>query len=180
MISEPEAAATRLLAGPSVIKEGDVFTILDAGGGTCDALTYVVTQGLPLRLSRQVVHHSGDSCGFNALNDAFRQLLRTLLAGHDYLSQDGATLEGYICKLAVHDFEHLIKAGWVVSEHSKDYSLEVIGLKFDAGDPNQLTIRSEHLNEIYTKVCKKVSAIMEQQLHAAAQSGLEVLSRKSP
>ncbi|KAJ9418722.1 hypothetical protein QL093DRAFT_2085444 [Fusarium oxysporum] len=161
MISEPEAAATRLLAGPSVIKEGDVFTILDAGGGTCDALT-------------QVVHHSGDSCGFNALNDAFRQLLRTLLAGHDYLSQDGATLEGYICKLAVHDFEHLIKAGWVVSEHSKDYSLEVIGLKFDAGDPNQLTIRSEHLNEIYTKVCKKVSAIMEQQLHAAAQSGLEV------
>ncbi|KAK2685516.1 hypothetical protein QWA68_015206 [Fusarium oxysporum] len=184
MISEPEAAATRLLAGPSVIKEGDVFTILDAGGGTCDALTYVVTQGLPLRLSRQVVHHSGDSCGSNALNDAFRQLLRTLLAGHDYLSQDGATLEGYICKLAVHDFEHLIKAGWVVSEHSKDYSLEVIGLKFDAGDPNQaenprlrqpnqLTIRSEHLNEIYTKVCEKVSAIMEQQLHAAAQSGLK-------
>ncbi|KAJ0157098.1 hypothetical protein HZ326_0802 [Fusarium oxysporum f. sp. albedinis] len=174
MISEPEAAATRLLAGPSVIKEGDVFAILDAGGGTCDALTYVVTQGLPLRLSRQVVHHSGDSCGSNALNDAFRQLLRTLLAGHDYLSQDGATLEGYICKLAVHDFEHLIKAGWVVSKHSKDYSLEVIGLKFDAGDPNQLTIRSEHLNEIYTKVCKKVSAIMEQQLHAAAQNGLEV------
>ncbi|TXC00310.1 hypothetical protein FocTR4_00014448 [Fusarium oxysporum f. sp. cubense] len=185
MISEPEAAATRLLAGPSVIKEGDVFTILDAGGGTCDALTYVVTQGLPLRLSRQAVHHSGDSCGSNALNDAFRQLLRTLLAGHDYLSQDGVTLEGYIFKLAVHDFEHLIKAGWVVSEHSKDYSLEVIGLKFDAGDPNQaenprlrqpnqLTIRSEHLNEIYTKVCEKVSAIMEQQLHAAAQSGLKV------
>ncbi|KAG5804632.1 hypothetical protein H9Q74_011478 [Fusarium xylarioides] len=138
MISEPEAAATQLLSNPSCIKEGDVFTILDAGGATCDAVTYIVTQTLPLRLSRQAVPHSGDSCGSNALNDAFQDLLRDLLVSHDYLNEGGATLEGHICKLAVHDFEHFIKPQWFATERkNKDQMFEIMGLKFDAGDPNQ-------------------------------------------
>ncbi|KAF5709699.1 Hsp70 chaperone protein [Fusarium globosum] len=158
MIPEPEAAATRLLSDPSFIKEGDAFTILDAGGATCDAVTYTVTQKLPLRLSRQAVHHSGDSCGSNALNDAFQDLLRSLLIGHEYLNEGGATLEGHICKLAVHDFEHFIKPIWSAAEdQNTDQVFEIIGLKFDAGDPaqaenpqlwqpNRLTIRSDSDN----------------------------------
>ncbi|KAF5620077.1 Hsp70 chaperone protein [Fusarium sp. NRRL 52700] len=185
MITEPEAAATRLLADPSFIREGDIFTILDAGGATCDAVTYIVTQSLPLRLSRQAVHHSGDSCGSNALNDAFRDLLRNLLVDHEYVNEGGATLESHICKLAIHDFEHFIKPIWSDKEHENhDPMFEIIGLKFDAGDPDQagrpqlwqpncLTIRSCDLDGIYRKVCGNVSAIMKQQLHAAAESGLE-------
>ncbi|KAF4946762.1 hypothetical protein FGADI_10966 [Fusarium gaditjirri] len=184
MIPEPEAAATRLLAGPSVIREGDVFTILDAGGATCDSAMYIVTQGLPLRLSRQATHHSGDSCGSNALNDAFQDLLRNLLVGHDYLNEGGVTLEAYISKLAVDDFERIVKPKWAAPEKNNDKEFEIIGLRFDAGDPdqvenrqlrrpNRLTIRSEHLDEIYGKVCENVSAIMKQQLHAAAQKGLK-------
>ncbi|KAF5541847.1 Hsp70 chaperone protein [Fusarium mexicanum] len=183
MISEPEAAATRLLSNPSFIKEEDVFTLLDAGGATCDAVTYIVTQTLPLRLSRQAVHHSGDSCGSNALNDAFQGLLRDLLVGHEYLNEGGATLEGHICKLAVHDFEHFIKPIWFATEEKNaDQQFEIMGLKFDAGDPdqadnpqlwqpNRLTIRSGDLDGIYKNVCENVSVIMKQQLHAAAQRG---------
>ncbi|KAF5705911.1 Hsp70 chaperone protein [Fusarium mundagurra] len=185
MISEPEAAATTLLSSPSFIKEGDVFTILDAGGATCDAVTYIATQMVPLRLSRQAVPHGGDSCGSKALNDAFQDLLRDLLVDHEYLNEGGATLEGHICKLAVHDFEHFIKPKWFATEEkNKDQMFEIMGLKFDAGDPdqagnprlwrpNRLTIRSGDLDGIYKKVCESVSAIMKQQLHAAAQSGLE-------
>ncbi|KAF5569844.1 Hsp70 chaperone protein, partial [Fusarium pseudoanthophilum] len=91
--------------------EGDVFTILDAGGGTCDALTYTVTRDVPLRLERQLAHHSGGNCGSNALNNGFRKLLESLHANHDYLNQGGVTLEGHIRKLAVHDFEYLVKPG---------------------------------------------------------------------
>ncbi|KAF9770340.1 hypothetical protein IL306_012151 [Fusarium sp. DS 682] len=156
VIAEPEAAATWLLTKDSSIVEGDVFTILDAGGGTCDALTYDVTERQPLRLQRQLGPHSGDSCGSNALNDAFRQLLKTLLAEHAYLTKDGVTLQGYISKLASHDFETKIKARWVVPENNKDAAFEVIGLKFDPGNPGQM------------------AEIMKMQVYAAEEMGSKV------
>ncbi|KAF4416322.1 hypothetical protein FACUT_12683 [Fusarium acutatum] len=175
MITEPEAAATWPLSDRSM--EGDDFTIPDAGGSTCDVLTYIVTRSLPLRLERQLVHHSGDTCGSNALNDAFRRLLENLLADHDYLNEDGATLEGHICKLAIHDFEHYIKAIWVVSQNSQNCELEVLGLRSDPGSQrpclNRLIIQAEHLNNIYQHVCEEVSMLMTKQLHATAQLGLK-------
>ncbi|KAF5601646.1 Hsp70 chaperone protein, partial [Fusarium subglutinans] len=163
---------------------GDVFTILDAGGGTCDALTYIVTRKSPLRLERQLVHHSGGTCGSNALNAAFRELLENLLADHDYFNKDGATLEGHICKLAAHDFEHYLKTGWAVSQNSQDRVLEVFGLRSDPGSRNQatdnqqpcphtLTIQAEHLNNIYRRVCDEVSMLMTKQLHETTQLGLK-------
>ncbi|KAI1008704.1 hypothetical protein LB504_001910, partial [Fusarium proliferatum] len=157
--------------------DGDVFTILDAGGGTCDALTYNVTRSLPLRLERQLVHHSGNTCGSNALNDAVRRLLENLLADHDYLNEGGATLEGHICKLAIHDFEHYVKPVWVVSQNNQDCQLEVLGLRSDPGSQrpctNRLTIKAEHLSNIYQRVCEEVSMLMTKQLHATAQLGLK-------
>ncbi|KAF5622145.1 Hsp70 chaperone protein [Fusarium tjaetaba] len=128
MITEPEAAATWLLSGLSIIEEGDVFTILDAGGG-------------------------------------------------------GVTLEGHIRKLAVHDFEYLVKPGWVVSQKSKDLEFEVFGLRSDPGSrnqarddqppcPNRLTIQAERLNSIYRHVCEEVSMLVTKQLQATAQRGL--------
>ncbi|CVL10559.1 related to hsp70 protein [Fusarium proliferatum] len=153
------------------------FTILDAGGGTCDALTYIVSRGFPLRLERQLVHHSGDTCGSNALNDAFRRLLENLLTDHDYLNEGGATLEGHICKLAIHDFEHYVKPVWVVSQNNQDYQLEVLGLRSDPGSQrpctNRLTIQAGHLKNIYQHICEEVSMLMTKQLHATAQLGLK-------
>ncbi|RBA20191.1 hypothetical protein FPRO05_08636 [Fusarium proliferatum] len=153
------------------------FTILDAGGGTCDALTYIVSRGFPLRLERQLVHHSGDTCGSNALNDAFRRLLENLLTDHDYLNEGGATLEGHICKLAIHDFEHYVKPVWVVSQNNQDYQLEVLRLRSDPGSQrpctNRLTIQAGHLKNIYQHICEEVSMLMTKQLHATAQLGLK-------
>ncbi|SCO55791.1 related to hsp70 protein [Fusarium fujikuroi] len=184
MITEPEAAATWLLSNRLIVGDGDVFTILDAGGGTCDALTYTVTRSLPLRLERQLVHHSvkspihvGNTCGSNALNDAFGRLLENLLADHDYLNESGATLEGHIYKLAIHDFEHHVKPVWVVSQNNQDYQLEVLGLRSDPGSQrpctNRLAIQAGNLNNIYQHVCEEVSMLMTKQLHAIAQLGLK-------
>ncbi|KAG5753684.1 hypothetical protein H9Q70_003698 [Fusarium xylarioides] len=158
MITEPEAAATWLLSGRSIIKEGDVFTILDAGGG--------------------------GNCGSNALNDGFRKLLKSLLVNHDYLNEGGATLEGHIYKLTMHDFEHLVKPVWVVSQNSQDCEFEVFGLRSDPGSrnqardnqpprPNRLTIQAENLNSIYRHVCEEVSMLVTKQLQATAQRGLK-------
>ncbi|KAG4279920.1 hypothetical protein FPRO06_11253 [Fusarium proliferatum] len=119
----------------------------------------------------------GDTCGSNALNDAFRRLLENLLTDHDYLNEGGATLEGHICKLAIHDFEHYVKPVWVVSQNNQDYHLEVLGLRSDPGSQrpctNRLTIQAGHLKNIYQHICEEVSMLMMKQLHATAQLGLK-------
>ncbi|QGI69383.1 hypothetical protein CEK26_013340 [Fusarium fujikuroi] len=119
----------------------------------------------------------GNTCGSNALNDAFGRLLENLLADHDYLNESGATLEGHIYKLAIHDFEHHVKPVWVVSQNNQDYQLEVLGLRSDPGSQrpctNRLAIQAGNLNNIYQHVCEEVSMLMTKQLHAIAQLGLK-------
>ncbi|KAF5551082.1 Hsp70 chaperone protein [Fusarium napiforme] len=111
------------------------------------------------RDSWRIIAASGN-CGSDALNNGFRKLLESLLANHDYLNEGGVTLEVHIRKLAVHDFEYLVKPGWVVSQKSKDLEFEVFGLRSDPGSwnqardnqppcPNRLTIQAERLNSIY-------------------------------
>lgn len=77
LVSEPEAAATytvdrglkvnvrtsreRLLELRLKFQAGEAFLILDAGGGTVDATTYMTDQTHPLRLSKELVEPQGQS-----------------------------------------------------------------------------------------------------------------------
>ncbi len=87
--------------------------LIDAGGGTVDAITYTVDKTYPLRLKAEGVeaggkfstpsrslHHvlngPGDLCGSSYLNEAFREHLRARLEGEDYLEVNGLTIEGII------------------------------------------------------------------------------------
>ncbi|KAF4988537.1 hypothetical protein FGRMN_9720 [Fusarium graminum] len=136
IVSEPEAAATWLLAHGSTIRRGDIFTILDAGGATCDALSYIVTRETPVRLERQPNPHSGNRYGSKALNEGFHRLLSDLLREHTYLEKNGVTVAGITRKLVDHDFDKFKKPSWSPYGEEYDWHLEVMDIKFDPGDPN--------------------------------------------
>ncbi len=87
--------------------------LIDAGGGTVDAITYTVDKTYPLRLKAEgveaggkfstfprapyyVLNDLGDLCGSSYLNEAFRDHLRGRLEGEDYLEVNGLTIESII------------------------------------------------------------------------------------
>jgi len=43
----------------SILQANEAFLILDAGGGTVDATTYMVNSEYPLRLSKELVEPAG-------------------------------------------------------------------------------------------------------------------------
>jgi len=80
MISEPEAAAVYSLSTmkSSGLKVGDVYIVLDAGGGTVDLITYEVLQMKPLKF-REVVTGTGRLCGGAFLNLRFQDFVKLRL-----------------------------------------------------------------------------------------------------
>jgi hypothetical protein len=143
IVSEPEAAATAVLAGKRDVrvgrsflrlcevadldKVGDTFVLLDAGGGTVDAITYKVDESTPLRLEQEAVPPSGEPspapaclsfaltyftsaalCGSSYLNQNFKKLLWERLWDEKYLEVGDVTIGGIINSLAV-DFESIYK-----------------------------------------------------------------------
>ncbi|KAH7241505.1 hypothetical protein BKA59DRAFT_513026 [Fusarium tricinctum] len=112
IVSEPEAAATWLLAHGSGIRASP-------GGGTCDALTYTVTREMPVRLRKQQIRHTGDYCGSKALNEGVHRLVFNLLKDHTYLERDGVTIAGITHKLIDHDFDKMKKPSW--SAYGENY-----------------------------------------------------------
>jgi hypothetical protein len=82
--------------------------------------------------------YQGDSCGSNALNEAFFEHVLRLLDKHEYLDdQRGVTRAGIARKLAFHDFEYRYKRSWdMYDPNEADCIFEVHGLKYDPGDPH--------------------------------------------
>ncbi|KAM0343371.1 hypothetical protein ACHAPU_008549 [Fusarium lateritium] len=196
IVSEPEAGATWLLAHGSVVGRGIGFTIVDAGGATCDAITYMVTRETPVRLERQPNPHSGSRLmgshasrgnrfGSKALNEGFYGLLYDLLREHTYLEESGVTVAGITRKLVDHDFDKFKKPSWSPYGEDYDWHLEVVGIRCDPGDPNnrrdfsvrrpkpnRVTIRAKQVNDIFLHVCGQVAEVMRDQLVKSLKSGV--------
>ena len=78
IISEPEAAAIYALESlaPHNIKVDDTFMLLNAGGGTCDLISYMVSALKPILTIKEANPRSGSLCGSSFLNRIFRKLLK--------------------------------------------------------------------------------------------------------
>ncbi|KAM6525643.1 hypothetical protein FALCPG4_011179 [Fusarium falciforme] len=96
IVSEPEAAATYMVSQNCGFRRGDTIVLLDAGGGTVDAVTYQIESQLPLRLSKEVVPHGGGLCGSSYLNEYFREHLLKLLEKQTQLDVNGVTIRGLV------------------------------------------------------------------------------------
>ncbi|KAI9280735.1 hypothetical protein BY458DRAFT_500210 [Sporodiniella umbellata] len=81
LISEPEAAAAycdhryRSLS----LGNGDLFMIVDAGGGTVDLVTYIIEDETPPRTLREVTKGHGGTCGSAFIDQNMRRLLTLVL-----------------------------------------------------------------------------------------------------
>ena len=81
IVSEPEAAAQfalSLLGYRGRLRRGEVFVLLDAGGGTVDITTYKVTSDGtgPLRLEAEMVPPGGALCGSSLISERYGIELR--------------------------------------------------------------------------------------------------------
>ena len=81
MIAEPEAAAVFALktmrhAGWNV---GDIFVVVDAGGGTVDLISYKITQLSPVLRISEAAAGTGDFCGSVFLDVYFQEHLSSIL-----------------------------------------------------------------------------------------------------
>ncbi|KAF8439647.1 hypothetical protein BGX38DRAFT_1273224 [Terfezia claveryi] len=78
MISEPEAAAVHCLTSlcemGGNLKTGEVYVIVDCGGGTVDLIPYEVTSTSPLQVSECTIG-TGGLCGSTILDRRFEDLV---------------------------------------------------------------------------------------------------------
>ena len=83
MISEPEAAAIYALDALDHhgFKIGDTFTLVDAGGGTVDLISYTITSLKPDFRVVEASPGTGGLCGSSYLNRKFRDIVRDRCKG---------------------------------------------------------------------------------------------------
>lgn len=128
----------------------ETFVLIDAGGGTVDAITYTVDKTYPLRLKAEgveaggkfstpsgslhnVLNGLGDLCGSSYLNEAFREHLRTRLKGEDYLEVNGLTIESIIDS-QLFTFENEMKRS--INVAASNISTEIVYIQGLQANPN--------------------------------------------
>ena len=90
MISEPEAAAVHALhvSTSNDLKVGDNVILCDAGGGTCDLITYTLLALNPSLQVTEACPGSGSLCGGNFLNLRFKEFLEKKYANEPGWDED--------------------------------------------------------------------------------------------
>ncbi|KAI8070101.1 hypothetical protein BDF21DRAFT_439795 [Thamnidium elegans] len=85
LISEPEAAAAYCENKYNSwnLTDGDIFMIVDAGGGTVDLITYMIEDSTPPRTLREVTHGNGAMCGSAFIDQNMKKLIRSKLLSKD-------------------------------------------------------------------------------------------------
>ncbi|KAF2734482.1 hypothetical protein EJ04DRAFT_602989 [Polyplosphaeria fusca] len=169
MISEPEAAAACVLAEHSNdIQYGETIVILDAGGGTVDAVSYRVTNEEPLRFEAEVVPPYSLLCGASYINERFRDLLQEKLGSELYLEKNGKTIKS-IVDAATISFENNEKRLIDLSEDL--LVIKIDDLKEDLAKnfrQNRLELsKTEIVEDIFRKSLRGTMKVLKNQLDMA-------------
>ncbi|KAF4216265.1 hypothetical protein CNMCM8980_005267 [Aspergillus fumigatiaffinis] len=183
IVSEPEAAAAHVLASTREVKAGDTFMILDAGGGTVDAVIYKLRNTEPLQLEKEAVKPEGALCGSSYLNERFEEILQDRLKDETYLapSTPGArktiTIEGIIAS-QVWEFETRIKRNCdIMDSNFTGYPFYIQGLRENHEKnftDNRLRLDQKDFKDIFRPCLEGVSRLMLKQLESARRSGIIV------
>ncbi|EED23536.1 adenosine deaminase [Talaromyces stipitatus ATCC 10500] len=179
IIHEPEAAAAHLLEnmdpsdalmGKNIApREGEVFIICDAGGGTVDAITYRVTQVNPYRFE-EVVKPAGRACGSTLINDKMFQEAAERLRGNPFLEATNVSKEYLIQQYISRTFESDIKKGFTyeqyIGKQQDKIHIPIVGLRRDdekdIGE-NSFYITSERMALHFKKSIEGTVELLKQQ-----------------
>ncbi|RYO02838.1 hypothetical protein AA0121_g13233 [Alternaria tenuissima] len=96
-VSESEAAAAWVFAWPNMetLYPGETVVVLDAGGGTVKAATYVCLESDPVLLER-VIEPCSRSCGASRIDEECQETLTKKLMGATYSFDDGRSLASIV------------------------------------------------------------------------------------
>ena len=180
MVSEPEAAAQYVVASEKTgrLRKGEVFVLLDAGGGTVDVTTYQVTSDTgPLRLKGEVIKAEGASCGSSFINKAYAKALMEKLEGENFFG-GGSQLKSFVDGL-VNNWESNGKPDINVEDRkSMIHSIYIPGLKKNRvkGFPkdNYLRWTDEEIGHMFEPSLKGTEDLLERQLDQAVEKRITV------
>ncbi|KAF4550166.1 Hypothetical protein D9617_18g033570 [Elsinoe fawcettii] len=178
LISKPEAAAVETLTGMKAesIREGDVYVICDAGGGTVDLITYEVENVAPTRF-REVAPGSGSMCGASFLNMGFETPYRKRLGDARFkaiLERSPRTRAA-----ALTYFEDYVKRNYRPTDAANDtdnygFSVPMNGVPDDedAGiDFGFMSLSNEEVGAIFEPIIHDVIDLILDQFDASEAAG---------
>ncbi|KAF8247626.1 actin-like ATPase domain-containing protein [Wilcoxina mikolae CBS 423.85] len=169
LITEPEGAAEYALRSlrPNALKEGDCFTVCDAGGGTVDLITYTISSLHPLQL-HEVAVGTGALCGAVYLDRRFEEFVaekigREQLEGMDHRAkfQMGQYWETYMKRefSAAEDTQQ--------QEEEEDFWVPVMGVQ-DSEDGRMrggfLRVSRAEVKEIFEPIVRQVLELLGAQV----------------
>ncbi|KAF8253057.1 hypothetical protein K440DRAFT_274852 [Wilcoxina mikolae CBS 423.85] len=170
LLPEPEAAAVAVLkvtTERAELQQGDVVTVCDAGGGTCDLITYEIISMQPLKV-KECVTGAGGFCGSVYIDKAFERYIKTLVGPTQY-----SQLRERDKKYMMSDFELGIKPLFrYPSGRSEKHVIDLRGVRDDI--PNgihdeSITLKPKELNKIFSPTCLEVQQLVERQLRGTPE-----------
>jgi molecular chaperone DnaK (HSP70) len=174
IVSEPEAAAQYVIASlgsEERLRQGEVFIILDAGGGTVDITTYKVTSNElgPLRLQGEVIAPDGALCGSSLIKERY---LRKIRAKVGEIDKDGdpKLLDGAAIALA-NQWDMFQKPKIDVADR-KTYFARFGSTKRYKGHPVNWT--EDEIREVFEDSLKGTTDLLERQIQLAKEKNLIV------
>lgn len=183
IVSKPEAAAAHVLASTREVKAGDTFMVLDAGGGTVDAVIYKLRNTEPLQLEKEAVKPEGALCGSSYLNERCEEILRDRLKDETYLTsptpgaRKAITMEGIIAS-QVWELETKVKRNCdIMDSNFTGHVFFIQGLRENKAKnftDHRLRLDQKEFKDIFRPCLEGTSRLMLKQLQAARQKGIIV------
>ncbi|TID21337.1 actin-like ATPase domain-containing protein [Venturia nashicola] len=182
-VEEPEAAALATYAdlreNHAAFSVGQSFVVVDAGGGTCDVVTYEVLENNPLQL-KEWVRGDGRLCGAVFLDEEFDRKLRGWV-GRQKVAAIG---EVAYRKLLDDNWERSLKKDFDGTD--RDWSFptppawekkkgfrEKLRLKKNSnhGNISELHLTHEKLQQVYKPIVGQIYELTLLQVSTAAKKG---------
>ncbi|KAF8531050.1 hypothetical protein BDD12DRAFT_903507 [Trichophaea hybrida] len=168
-VQEPEAAAMEVLKGSRNIGKGDIITVCDAGGGTCDLQTYEVLTPQPYLKVREFEVGEGGFCGSIFIDKAFETYIESLVGPKQYSAIPGRSKE----KMK-RNFDWGIKPMFQYNlDENPRLSVDLPGVRdniplgIDDGTIRLLSM--EQLDKVFRPTCLKVQELVDKQVRKAIE-----------
>ncbi|EGU88537.1 hypothetical protein FOXB_00943 [Fusarium oxysporum f. sp. conglutinans Fo5176] len=173
--SELDAAAAHMLATQSIIKRGESFVLLDAGGGIVQAKTYRVDDGRPFPLCQGIVPPRGGFHGSSCLDEDFRKYMERLLAEETYLEQ-GVEAMNWMVEEAILRFKVSVKPNFHCDQDiKKQFYIPRLRDNEKKGFKEACVhVDRSEIEEMFTKQLDAIFEIIKSQLNDARGLGYKV------
>ncbi|KAK8102516.1 hypothetical protein PG984_015662 [Apiospora sp. TS-2023a] len=179
IVSEPEAAAEVVLRREPNIRTGQRLVFVDAGAGTVDLITYLVSYRIPLRLKEEGAPPSGGMCGSSFLNEKFQAYMFDRLRKHRIAGKKDETfLRRKSEEITYTQFEFYLKRSLDIYEDNPQPVLHIgtYGIAPDKeqkfGD-NHVEIPYLDMRRIFLECFHEIWALVRGQLESCKSRGTQ-------